>query len=546
MGAKIHAKIHALVADDDAGLRFAIRTALQATGRFDVSEAVDGVEAVEKVREKPIEVAILDVDMPRLSGLEALRAIKEHNPGTIVLVLTAFVSLDSAVQAVKDGAYNYLSKPVLTEDLITVVDRALAAQALISHVAASAPILMEEGRKFIGQTQQMQRVFGLIHRLSKVDTPVLIRGASGTGKELIARAIHFNSSRKEQRFVALNCSAIPESLFESELFGHEKGSFTGADQRKIGKFQFAEGGTLFLDEVGDLPLLMQVKLLRVLQEKVFTPVGSNREIPSNVRIVAATNRPLEEMMQKGSFREDLFYRLNVIPMFLPSLVDRKRDLDQLVQFFIKKFNQLHGKRVSGIAPDALAVLKKYNWPGNIRELENVIEHAFIMEAGHILTLRSLPESILNATGTVLPEFSEETEVGKWNLTDSSAMGETDNPNNIGVRDRDDGESDGQGGEGGEGGSEGGEGGSEGGDAGDDEGLLEEPGGDSPASLFAAPQNSSLDFNAQKEAFEKEFIIRALKAFKGRINQTALHANIPKKTLLRKIEKYGINAREFFI
>lgn len=504
-------QIKVLVADDDQGLRLSLRSTLESTGRYHVIEAFDGVNACEKLKEADINLAILDVDMPRQNGLETLKVIKEHNPGVVVIMLTAFAAIDAAVQAVKDGAYNYLSKPIQSEELLRIIDRALQAQALISNVAASAPVLMEEGRKFIGKNQQMQKVFSVIHRLSKVDTPVLIRGASGTGKELVARAIHFNSARKDGKFVAINCSAIPENLFESELFGHEKGSFTGADQRKIGKFQFAEGGTLFLDEVGDMPQLMQVKLLRVLQEKVFVPVGSNREIETNVRIVAATNRPLEEMMKTGAFREDLFYRLNVIPIFLPSLVDRKDDIESLVNMFMRKFNQVHGKRITGVAADALAVLKRYDWPGNIRELENVIEHAFIMENSNVLSLSSLPESVLSKTGTVLTDLSAP-EVTLHSLTGMpSAMGskttDEDDESDVMLADDEDGE-----------------------------GALD------PA--VKAELGAALDFNAQKEAFEKEFIIKALKTFKGRINQTALHANIPKKTLLRKIEKYGINAKEF--
>lgn len=515
-------KIRVLVADDDQGLRLSVRTALSNAQKYEVVEAFDGLNAVEQIKHTPVDVAILDVDMPRMNGLEALRVIKENNPGTVVIILTAFASIDTAVTAVKDGAYNYLSKPVQSEELIRSIDKALAAQTMISNVAASAPVLMEEGRKFIGQTQQMQKVFGVIHRLSKVDTPVLIRGASGTGKELVARAIHFNSARKEGKFVAINCSAIPENLFESELFGHEKGSFTGADQRKIGRFQFAEGGTLFLDEVGDMPVLMQVKLLRVLQEKVFTPVGANREISTNVRIIAATNRPLEEMMKNGSFREDLFYRLNVIPIFLPSLVDRKDDLESLIRMFIRKFNQTHGKKMTAVAPDALAVLKKYGWPGNIRELENVIEHAFIMEPSGILTVASLPETILNATGTCLPDFKLSSIVQPMaGHVDEDVENSEDNNAATG-----------------------------------DDFQADEETDDGPANVSSdihsgersgnAAWSGTLDFNAQKEAFEKEFIIKALKTFKGRINQTALHANIPKKTLLRKIEKYGINAKDFSV
>lgn len=507
MGSQLGIKV--LVADDDQGLRLSVKTSLTSTGRYEVTEAFDGINAIEKIKAEEFNVAILDVDMPRLNGLETLKAIKEHNPGIVVIMLTAFASIDAAVQAVKDGAYNFLSKPMQGEELVALVDRAVDAQTLISNVAASAPVMMEEGRKFIGQNQQMQKVFGVIHRLSKVETPVLIRGASGTGKELVARAIHFNSPRKDGKFVAINCSAIPENLFESELFGHEKGSFTGADQRKIGKFQYAEGGTLFLDEVGDMPQLMQVKLLRVLQEKVFVPVGANREIPSNVRIIAATNRPLEDMMKKGDFREDLFYRLNVIPIFLPSLASRKDDMESMVSMFIRKFNQTHGKKITGISADALAVLKRYDWPGNIRELENVIEHCFIMENGSAISLSSLPELVLSSTGTALPDPAI-SKIPKIIMDSQLAADQAESSDE---------------------------------DFGDEEeiDLLD---GDLESGLSGAREGQELDFNAHKEAFEKEFIIKALKTFKGRINQTALHAKIPKKTLLRKIEKYGINAKDF--
>lgn len=341
--------------------------------------------------------------MPRMNGLELLRNIKEKDPGIIAIILTAHANFKDAVLAVKEGAFDYLSKPIATEDLLKLTEKALNAHSLMSNVAASAPVLVEAGKKIIGNTQQMYKVFNIINKLAKVDTPVLVRGASGTGKELVAKAIHFNSSRKDQKFVAINCSAIPENLFESELFGREKGSFTGADQRKIGKFQYAEGGTLFLDEVGDMPQLMQVKILRVLQEKLFTPVRSNREISTNVRIIAATNRPLEDMTQKGTFREDLFYRLNVVPIFLPPLADRKDDVEHLIKVFIRKFNQVHGKKMVGITTDAISVLKKYNWPGNIRELENVIEHAFVLEPSNVISLIALPENILEQTGISLSE-----------------------------------------------------------------------------------------------------------------------------------------------
>ena len=349
--------IKVLVVDDDSALRLSVKETLQQTGRFEIDEAIDGMDAVAKVKAGSYQIVVLDVAMPNMNGLEALKIIKDHDPSIIVTVLTAHANIDDAVKAVKEGAYNYVSKPVKSEDLLRMVDGALEVSSLTENAVNSAPIMMEQDRKIIGNTVEMQKVFNIVYRLAKVDTPVLIRGNSGTGKELVARAIHFNSARKTGKFVAINCSAIPESLFESELFGHEKGAFTGADARKIGKFQYAEGGTLFLDELGDMPIMMQAKLLRVLQEKVFTPVGSNREIDSNVRIIAATNKPLEDMIQKGQFREDLFYRLNVIPIFLPALAERRDDLPKLISMFVTKFNSAHGKKIMGVARDTMACKK---------------------------------------------------------------------------------------------------------------------------------------------------------------------------------------------
>ncbi|MBC7741642.1 MAG: sigma-54-dependent Fis family transcriptional regulator [Bdellovibrionaceae bacterium] len=509
-----------LVVDDDQALRLSVRSALESTKKFSVEEAFDGINALEKVKAAPVntrayDIVILDVDMPRLNGLGALKAIKEHDPGIIVLILTAHATVEAAVQSVRDGAYNFLSKPISSDELIALIDKAITAHTLISTLAVSSPVFVDEGRKIIGNTSQMQKVFNVIHKLAKVETPVLIRGASGTGKELVAKAIHFNSARKDEKFVAINCSAIPENLFESELFGHEKGSFTGASERKIGKFQYAEGGTLFLDEVGDMPQLMQVKLLRVLQEKLFMPVGSNREICTNVRIIAATNRPLEEMMRDGRFREDLFYRLNVVPIYLPQLNERKDDLEVLIHIFMRKFNQIHCKRVTTVSKDAMSVLKRYNWPGNIRELENVIEHAFVLENSNSITLGSLPEAVLEAVGVNLVESMEALRSQSETIKKSAQVFSEDEMSadedlaiDSILSDDDSAES-----------------------------------GDEDISM-AIPNNGPLDFNVQKEEFEKQFIIKALKTFKGRINQTAIHANIPKKTLLRKIEKYGIVAKEY--
>jgi DNA-binding NtrC family response regulator len=519
-----------LVVDDDQGLRFSVRQTLANAGKFITEEACDGLEAIEKIKGSHFDLVLLDVDMPRLNGLEALTLIKEHDPSIIVIIMTAYATIDDAVRTVKEGAYNYLSKPVKPDELVQLIARALNAQSMISNIAASAPILMEAGRKIIGSTAEMQKVFNIINRLSKVDTPVLIRGASGTGKELVARAIHFNSARKDEKFVGINCSAIPENLFESELFGHEKGSFTGASERKIGRFQYAEGGTLFLDELGDMPVMMQVKLLRVLQEKLFTPVGSNREIGTNVRVIAATNRPLEKMIQDGKFREDLFYRLNVIPIFLPALAERKNDIETLLGSFINKFNKAHGRRIVGVSADALSVMKKYSWPGNIRELENVIEHAFILENSNMLTVGSLPEAVLRATGVNLQSTiaAQNLSAAQSQMSPTTAAATTSAaPNEFGDKDSVD-------------------------------PILIEPNlddlnlnnldfSDELTDIEMTPasgDNEALDFNKHKEAFEREFIVKALRTFKGRINQTALHANIPKKTLLRKIEKYGIIAKDY--
>ena len=493
-----------LVVDDDADLRLSVASALS-ENNYIVDQAKDGEEAVNRIRASRYDLVLLDVSMPRMTGLEALKEIKAHDPSIIAIMLTAFSNVRDAVEATKEGAYNYLEKPVKAENLVYIVDRALKAQKMIKNMSLSAPVLkLPNGTDFIGQSSDMKRIFGVIDKLSRVDTAVLIRGESGTGKELVAQALHFNGPRKDNRFVTINCSAIPETLIESEFFGHEKGAFTGADSRKIGKFQYADGGTLFLDEIGDITAGMQVKLLRVLQEKKFTPVGANREVEVNVRIVAATNRHLEEMVKKGEFREDLFYRLNVLPIQLPTLRERKNDIDALVSYFIEKFNQQHKKNVTGLSPEAMELVKAHNWPGNIRELENVIEHAFVIESGNTIMPASLPSSITRIGRPGLDDDEDELSAGNGDL------------------DQDDG---------------------------DDlmAAISVSTGGLSPLNVggkgFTLDINR-LDFQANKEEFERQFLISALTAFKGRINQTALHANIPKKTLLRKLQKYGITAKDY--
>ena len=473
--------LNVLVVDDERDLRESLSQILTSMGH-NVVEAQSGEEALRIIRERgmdtpaSIHIILLDVNMPGMSGLEVLREVRVLDPSISVLIITAHGNIRDAVEAMREGAYNYIEKPVQETDIEDLIKRASEAHTLVQELGLSSPkMTLDNGEEFIGNSQQMRSVFQVIQRLGQVNTSVLIRGENGTGKELVSRAIHFNSPRKDKPFVAINCGAIPENLIESEFFGHEKGAFTGAEQRHIGKFQYAEGGTLFLDEIGEISPSMQVKLLRVLQERKFTPIGSNREIRCDVRIVAATNRNLEEMIREGKFRQDLFYRLNVMPIQLPPLRDRIDDIPILVGHFIEKINALHGRtgapnEIRGIRQDALNALKNYTWPGNIRELENVIERAFVLENSLYLTLASLPENL-------------------W----PQGRGEKAHPT-----------------------------------AGDSAGT----------------STVAIDFHAQKEQFERDFIVRALKRFGGRINQTVQHAGIPKNTLLRKIRKYGINPGDY--
>lgn len=464
-------ELRVLLVDDESELRQNLKEIL--TGSFDgihflIEEAENGLQALEKVRKFSPDLILMDVKMPELNGMEALHQIKEEEPRTFVVMITAHSNLQDAILAIKEGAYDYIEKPVQHERLVQIVKKSLEARELVSSLALSNPIFDDDVEsEFVGHSNKMKEVFGLIYKLCKVETSVLIRGENGTGKELVAKAIHFNSARKDGPFVAVNCGAIPENLMESEFFGHEKGAFTGATERKIGKFQLANNGTLFLDEVGELKPEMQVKLLRVLQDKKFMPVGSNREVKTNARIIAATNRNLEKMIEDGLLREDLFYRLNVMPIFLPPLRERPDDIAALIQHFMKKFSKTMGREIQHITPEALAVCKSYRWPGNIRELENAMERAFIVESSNSITPESLPEALRQKTSNPTKTIS--------------------------------------------------------------------------TSDFSS---NTLNFELFKEQAEKDFIINALKANRGRINQTVAHANIPKNTLLRKIKKYGITAKDY--
>lgn len=495
-----------LVVDDDKVLQQSVKQALE-YHHFVVDVADNGKEAVTRVYGQKYDLVVMDVNMPEMDGIEALTEIKKHDSSVIVLILTAYSNVTDAVKAVKEGAYNYLEKPISSENLVALIKRALKARSMVETVGFSSPTLSigesaTSKDKFVGESNAMKKVFDVIAKLAKVNTPVLIRGESGTGKELVAKAIHYNSPRKDEKFVTINCGAISENLIESELFGHEKGAFTGADQRKIGKFQFAEGGTIFLDEIGDISAGMQVKLLRVLQEKTFMPVGSNREIKVDVRIIAASHKPFEEMIKDGSFREDLFYRLNVLPVYLPPLRDRKTDIPHLVNHYINYFNSVHNLKVKGAEPEALEVLSNYSWPGNIRELRNIIEHCFIMEASDYIHVNSLPAIVFK------DQKKAET---KDQVAEDSVIDIEDIQNSV-----------------------------------LDHAAAPKSANDVQFSFGAKlGEGGKLDFAIAKDLFEREFIVQALIINKGKINQTALNANIPKKTLLRKIEKYEINPKDYY-
>lgn len=392
--------VNVLIVDDEAELRKSLAAVLSSQLpdlSFSISEACNGKQALDAIDSASFDLVLMDVRMPEMDGLEALEEIKKRDPRVFVMIMTAHANFKDAVEAIKFGAYDYIEKPVQPEKLKEVVTKALETRQMVQDLSISSPIFDDDiDSKFVGDSRKMREVFSLIYKLSHVDTTVLIRGENGTGKELVAKAIHYNSPRKHGEFIAINCGAIPENLIESEFFGHEKGAFTGAISRKIGKFQLANKGTIFLDEVGELRPEMQVKLLRVLQERKFTPIGGNREVRTNARIVAATNRNLEKMIEDREFREDFFYRLNVMPIFLPPLRERIEDLPLLISHFVKKFSTKYSRDILGVEDEVQETLKRYDWPGNIRELENVIERAFVVETADRIRAASLPEHLVDS------------------------------------------------------------------------------------------------------------------------------------------------------
>jgi len=379
-----------LIIDDDSSLRRVLEYNLQQEG-YEVVTASDGASGLRLFAEQSPALVITDLKMPGMTGFQLLSAVKERSPATVVIVLTAFGAIDTAVEAMKLGAFDYLTKPFNREELKLTVKKGLQLQGLSEENRLLKEELSgrAEFKSIVGTSRAMEGVFSVVRKVADTEATVLITGESGTGKELVARAIHSGSSRRAAPFVAVNCAAIPRDLLESELFGHVKGAFTGAIRDKAGKFQLAEGGTIFLDEVGDLPLELQPKLLRVLQERVVEPLGGSSLQKIDLRIVAATNADLEKGIAEGRFRDDLYYRLSVIPLHLPPLRERVEDIGLLVRYFLVKFG---GSAVS-FTKEALERLQLYAWPGNVRELENTVERLLIMREGDSIGAGELPDKI---------------------------------------------------------------------------------------------------------------------------------------------------------
>jgi two-component system response regulator HydG len=380
-----------LVVDDDPAHRTMLRTLLTGWG-YAIEEADDGSRAIDRVREQAFDLILMDIRMIKVSGLEALEEIKAFNPAIPVIIMTAYSSVESAVEAMKNGAYDYLTKPLDFDELRLTMERAMEH----SHLREENRLLREtlgahfDTQNIIGTSPAMMRLMETVAQVATSEATVLITGESGTGKEMIAGAIHFNSLRKDGPFVKINCAAITETLLESELFGHEKGAFTGAYRRKEGRFRQAHGGTLFLDEVSEMSLAMQVKLLRVLQDREITRVGGEEVVKVDVRIIAATNKDLMAEIRAGRFRDDLYYRLNVVGTAMPPLRERREDIPLLAQHFLEQFSEKNRKRIKGFTPQAMDRLMRYEWPGNVRELMNAIERAVVLGRAEYLNEQEFP------------------------------------------------------------------------------------------------------------------------------------------------------------
>ncbi len=387
-------KSRILIVDDEPGMREFLEIMLEKEG-YTVETTADGRKAIEKIESKPFDLAIVDIQMPVMNGIEVLKRINEKKTDTTAIMITAFASHETAIEAMKLGAYDYITKPFKIDEIKLVIRKALEKRRLERE---NSRLRKELETKYglgniIGRSQTILKVFDLIKRVSELKVNILVTGESGTGKELVARAIHYTGIRQQGPFVPVNCGAIPETLMESELFGYRRGAFTGATRDKKGLFEEADGGTIFLDEIADLPIHLQVKLLRVLEDKTVRPLGSTEPVPIDVRVIAATNKNLEEEVTRGRFREDLFYRLNVIKIVLPPLRERREDISPLALHFIDKYSREMEKDIRGISPKALEVLESYHYPGNVRELENIIARCVALETSNVIRRETLPQPV---------------------------------------------------------------------------------------------------------------------------------------------------------
>lgn len=399
---------HILVIDDDPAVRQLLAETLTGEG-YQVTVMSSGLEGVEAVKDQPVHVVLTDLQMPGIDGLETIDRISKIDSKIIAIVMTGYGTIDYAVRAMKAGAFDFITKPFEPDTVTVVVRKALDVYKLKqeNHLLRKAVRDQYRLEHLVGTSAPMRTVLDFVEKVADSDSTVLIEGESGTGKELIARMLHFNSLRRERPLVPVNCGAIPETLLESELFGHEKGAFTGAAHTRLGRFELAHGGTIFLDEVGEMSLPLQVKLLRVLQERCFERVGGTRTINVDVRIIAATNQDLALAVQERRFRQDLYYRLHVIPIHIPPLRERRSDIPLLVTHFIAQFNQLRRTEILGMEPDALARMTEEEWPGNIRELENMVERLCVLKKRGMITLADLPERAVKTAGGKSVESPEQ-------------------------------------------------------------------------------------------------------------------------------------------
>jgi DNA-binding NtrC family response regulator len=399
-------QVHVLVVDDDPALREILQEVLMREG-YAVFMAEDGAGAIQAVKESVIHIVITDFQLPDIDGIEVIDRLSKLDAKIIPIVMTGFGTIETAVRAMKSGAFDFITKPFDLETVGVVVRKAAEFHRLRqeNHLLRRAVRDQYQLEQLVGVSEPMQQVLEFVQKVADSDSTVMIQGESGTGKELVARMLHFNSLRRDRPLVPVNCGAIPENLLESELFGHEKGAFTGATHARMGRFELAHGGTIFLDEIGEMSLPLQVKLLRVLQEREFERVGGNRTIHVDVRIIAATNQDLEAMVEEKRFRQDLFYRLNVIPIVIPPLRERRTDIPLLIDHFLNRFNQSKHTEVVGLDDEARRLLTEYDWPGNIRELENMMERLVVLKKQGLLSSQDLPQKI--SQRSMIPELKEQ-------------------------------------------------------------------------------------------------------------------------------------------